>query len=204
MPTPTFVHLRLHSEYSIADGTIRVGDAVAAAADDGMPALALTDRANLFGLVKFYQAARAKGVKPIIGCDVHVTHAAERAEPWRMILLAMSHGGYLKLCDWLTRAYRRNQHRGRAEIDPAWFDEGTDGLIAHCRAGGRATSAMRCRGNADGASRRRRRGPRASRNATTSKSSARAMPTTTTSSPPPSRSPAAPRCPWLQRIRCSS
>jgi len=68
MTAPSFVHLRLHSEYSISDGTVRIDDAVAAAAVDRMPALALTDLANQFGLIKFYKAARANGVKPIAGC----------------------------------------------------------------------------------------------------------------------------------------
>ncbi len=80
MTSPRFVHLRLHSEFSIADGTVRIDDAVAAAAADGMPALALTDLANAFGLIKFYKAARSGGVKPIFGCDVRVTHEA-RARP---------------------------------------------------------------------------------------------------------------------------
>ena len=129
MSTPTFVHLRLHGEFSVVDGTVRIDDAVRAAADDRMPALALTDLANLFGLVKFYSAARDAGVKPIAGCDVWTTHASERDAPFRALLLAADRGGYLKLCDWLTRAYLGHQHRGRAEIDPAWFDEGTEGLI---------------------------------------------------------------------------
>jgi len=130
MYAPTFVHLRLHSEYSIVDGTVRIGDAIEAAASDGMPALALTDLANMFGMVKFYRAARARGVKPIIGCDAWVTHESSRDQPYRLLLLASSHAGYLKLCTWLTRAYRGNQHRGRAELRREWFDEGTDGLIA--------------------------------------------------------------------------
>ena len=119
MSTPTFVHLRLHGEFSVVDGTVRIDDAVRAAADDRMPALALTDLANLFGLVKFYSAARDAGVKPIAGCDVWTTHASERDAPFRALLLAADRGGYLKLCDWLTRAYLGHQHRGRAEIDPA-------------------------------------------------------------------------------------
>ena len=137
MSTPTFVHLRLHGEFSVVDGTVRIDDAVRAAADDRMPALALTDLANLFGLVKFYSAARNAGVKPIAGCDVWTTHASERDAPFRALLLAADRGGYLKLCDWLTRAYLGHQHRGRAEIDPAWFDEGTEGLIV--LAGARAS-----------------------------------------------------------------
>ena len=73
---PQFVHLRLHSEYSITDGIVRIDAAVARAAADGMPALALTDLANLFGMVKFYSAARNAGIKPIIGCDTWVGSAS--------------------------------------------------------------------------------------------------------------------------------
>ncbi|HTS23010.1 MAG TPA: DNA polymerase III subunit alpha [Casimicrobiaceae bacterium] len=125
-----FVHLRLHSEYSIVDGTVRIDDAVAAAVADRMPALALTDLANVFGLVKFYTAARKAGVKPIVGCDAWITHDAERDAPYRMLLLCQSRDGYLRLAEWLTRAYRTNQHRGRPEIRREWLAEGTAGLIA--------------------------------------------------------------------------
>ena len=78
MTAPDFVHLRLHSEYSITDGLIRIDDAVAAAVADEQPALALTDLANLFGMVKFYSAARGKGIKPIVGCDVWVTNGHKK------------------------------------------------------------------------------------------------------------------------------
>ena len=71
---PSFVHLRLHSEYSIADGIVRIGEAVGAAKADAMPALALTDLSNVFGLVKFYKEARGAGIKPVVGCDVFVTN----------------------------------------------------------------------------------------------------------------------------------
>ncbi|MEP6943647.1 MAG: DNA polymerase III subunit alpha, partial [Betaproteobacteria bacterium] len=128
--TVDFVHLRLHSEYSIVDGMVRIDDAVASAVADGMPALALTDLSNVFGMVKFYKAARSRGVKPIIGCDIWITNESERDAPYRLLLLCQSRPGYLKLTDWLTRAFRSNQHRGRAELSRAWFDEGTDGLIA--------------------------------------------------------------------------
>ena len=128
--TPGFIHLRLHSEYSIVDGMLRIDDAVAAAARDRMPALALTDLGNVFGLVKFYTAARKAGVKPIIGCDLWITHEAERDAPHRLLLLCQAREGYLRLCDWLTRAYRSNQHRGRPELRRDWLAEGTGGLIA--------------------------------------------------------------------------
>ena len=127
---PLFIHLRLHSEYSIVDGMVRIDDAVDAAAADRMPALALTDLANVFGMVKFYKAARTRGVKPIVGCDVWITHEKERDAPQRLLLLCQSRAGYLRLADWLTRAHRTNQYRGRAELRREWFAEGTEGLIA--------------------------------------------------------------------------
>ncbi|RPI44155.1 MAG: DNA polymerase III subunit alpha, partial [Betaproteobacteria bacterium] len=135
MADPAFVQLRLHSEFSVVDGIVRVDDAVARAAEDAMPALGLTDLANLFGMVKFYGAARAAGIKPIVGCDVWVTNPQDREKPARVLLLCQSHAGYLRLCELLSRGYRFNQHRGRAEIDPAWLQPGTtDGLI--CLSGG--------------------------------------------------------------------
>ena len=130
MPQPSFVHLRLHSEYSISDGMVRVDGAVAAAHGDAMPALALTDLSNVFGLVKFYQSARGKGLKPIVGCDVFISNDADRDRPHRLLLLCQSREGYLLLCRLLSRAYLENQHRGRAELRREWFHEGTSGLIA--------------------------------------------------------------------------
>src|SRR5690349_21061297 len=101
MPNPAFVHLRLHSEYSVTDGIVRIDDAVARAAADGMPALAITDLANVFGAVKFYKAARAAGVKPVVGCDVWVSNESERDKPHRLLLLVQTHEGYLRLSQWL-------------------------------------------------------------------------------------------------------
>jgi DNA polymerase III subunit alpha len=130
MPNPAFVHLRLHSEFSITDGIVRIDEAVERAAADGMPALAITDLANVFGMVKFYKAARASGVKPIIGCDAWITNESERDKPHRLLLLAQSRSGYLKLSELLSRAWLENQHRGRAEMKKAWFADGSEGLIA--------------------------------------------------------------------------
>jgi DNA polymerase-3 subunit alpha len=130
MPNPAFVHLRLHSEFSITDGIVRIDDAVERAAADGMPALAITDLANVFGMVKFYKAARAAGVKPIIGCDTWISNESERDKPHRLLLLAQSRAGYLRLSELLSRAWLENQHRGRAEMRKSWFEEGSEGLIA--------------------------------------------------------------------------
>ncbi|MSQ55143.1 MAG: DNA polymerase III subunit alpha [Betaproteobacteria bacterium] len=130
MRDPRYVHLRLHSEYSVSDGIVRIDDAVAAAVADGMPALAITDSANLFGMVKFYKAANGAGVKPLIGIDAWITNEADRDKPSRVLMLCMSRAGYLRLSEWLSRAWLKNQHRGRAELSKAWFKEaGTEGLI---------------------------------------------------------------------------
>src|SRR5438105_4758815 len=131
MAAPHFVHLRMHSEYSVTDGIVRIEQAVKRAAADGMPALALTDSANLFGMVKFYGAARAAGVKPIVGADCWVQNEADRDKPHRLLLLCASRAGYLRLCELLSRAWLRNQHRAKAEIARGWLQEGgTEGLIA--------------------------------------------------------------------------
>ncbi len=129
MSSPSFVHLRLHTEYSVTDSVLRIDAAVAAAFNDAMPALAITDLANCFGIVKFYKAARAAGIKPIIGCDVWITNEAERDKPFRCLLLVQSHAGYLRLSAMLSRAWLENQHRGRGEINRQWFSDGTEGLI---------------------------------------------------------------------------
>ncbi len=130
---PTFIHLRMHSEYSISDGIVRINDAIEKAVADSMPALALTDLSNLFGMVKFYEAMRSNGIKPIIGCEVWITNENDRGTPSRILLLCKSHSGYLLLCRLLSRAYRENQYQGQAEIKKSWFNKnelGTQGLIA--------------------------------------------------------------------------
>ncbi len=130
MTDPRFVHLRLHTEFSVSDGLVRVDEAVDRARASGMPALGLTDLSNTFGWIKFYRAARGAGVKPVFGCDVWVTNAADRNRPSRLLLLVQHREGYRRLCELLSRAYQENLHRGHAEIDPAWLAEGTEGLLA--------------------------------------------------------------------------
>lgn len=130
LTSPSFVHLRCHSEYSIVDGIVRIDDYVKQAVNDAMPALALTDLSNLFGAIKFYKAARSKGIKPIVGCDIWLENPNNRELPSRLLLLCQSHAGYLKLCHLLSRAYLSNQYRGRAEFKRTWFsEEGTEGLL---------------------------------------------------------------------------
>jgi DNA polymerase-3 subunit alpha len=133
MSEPAFVHLRLHSEYSIVDGTVRIDDAVRAARDDAMPALALTDLSNLFGLVKFYQAARESGVKPILGCDVWITHATERDSPWRALLLATGRDG--KVCATAVVDTAANAARNRHDADLWIFSISVSFLFTQLKAG---------------------------------------------------------------------
>jgi len=133
-----FVHLHLHTEYSLIDSVIRIRsdvegipglmDAVAAA---GMPAVALTDQNNLFAMVKFYKAAHAAGVKPIIGVDLLVRERDKRAEPCKVVLLCQNTDGYLNLSRLVSRAYREGQSKGVAAIERSWLDRQTvAGLIA--------------------------------------------------------------------------
>ena len=133
-----FVHLRLHSEFSVVDGTTRIDEVVDAAAADGQPALALTDLSNLFGAVKFYKAARGAGVKPVLGAEVFVQGLGPEAAPGasvqqqslpRMLLLVQGRQGYLNLCELLARAWTRNVVRDQAALRWEWLQELSEGLI---------------------------------------------------------------------------
>ena len=130
--TPMFVHLRLHTEFSIVDGTNRIDEIVAAAAADGQPALAISDLSNLFGTVKFYKEARGAGVKPLIGADIwlQVSGKEAGAPPARLLLLVQNQRGYLNLSELLTRAWTQNVVRDQAIIKIEWLEELNEGLIA--------------------------------------------------------------------------
>ncbi|CAN1500776.1 DnaE DNA polymerase III, alpha subunit [Burkholderiaceae bacterium] len=126
-----FVHLRLHTEFSIVDGTNRVDDVVQAAAADGQPALAITDLNNLFGAIKFYKAAQAKGVKPLIGADVWVQATGREDAPLaRLLLLVQNQQGYLNLCELLSRAWTHEPIKGQSVMRLAWLQERSAGLLA--------------------------------------------------------------------------
>ncbi len=127
-----FVHLRIHTEFSVVDGTNRIDEITAAAALDKQPALAISDLSNLFGTVKFYKAARSNGVKPLIAADVWVQVPGKdaAAPPARLLLIAQNHRGYLNLSELLTRAWTRGVVRDQAIISLDWLSELNEGLIA--------------------------------------------------------------------------
>ncbi len=126
---PRFVHLHVHSEYSLVDSVARIKPLLAAAAAHS-PAIALTDRSNLFAAVKFYRAAMANGVKPILGVDAWLRDEDPAEPPSRLLLLCQSDAGYRNLCELISLSYQRGQRQGRAEIDRQWFAGRSEGLIA--------------------------------------------------------------------------
>ncbi len=126
--TATFVHLHLHTEYSLVDGLIRIKPLVKQVAAAGMPAVAVTDMSNLFAMIKFYQVAHAAGIKPIIGVELWVQR--EQADPARLVLLCQNSTGYHNLTRLVSRSYLEGQQRGVPMLAYDWLSGSTDGLIA--------------------------------------------------------------------------
>ncbi|TFZ02147.1 DNA polymerase III subunit alpha [Ramlibacter henchirensis] len=125
-----FVHLRLHTEFSVVDGTNRIDDVVKAAAADGQPALGITDLNNLFGAIKFYKAARGAGVKPLIGSELFVQGLGADANALsRLLVLVQNKAGYLNLCELLARAWTGNVVRAQGVCKLEWLRELGEGLI---------------------------------------------------------------------------
>jgi len=125
-----FVHLRLHTEYSLLDGIVRVPELMAAVAQARMPAIALTDQSNLFAMVKFYKEAQAAGVKPLIGVDAWIREPGERTSPSRIVFLCQNLIGYRHLTQLVTRSFLEGQSRGVPLMDRAWLSAtALEGLI---------------------------------------------------------------------------
>jgi DNA polymerase-3 subunit alpha len=137
-----FVHLHLHSEYSLLDSTIRIPELVARCVALGQPSVAITDHNNLFALVKFYKAAEAAGIKPIAGADILLADGDET--PSRLTLLCRDRDGYLALSRLLTRAWMEGQRHDGVVVRPQWLRDNNTGLFAlagrHSEAGRLAAS----------------------------------------------------------------
>jgi len=128
--SPGFVHLRLHTDYSLVDGTVRIPQLMERLRGQGMPAVALTDQSNLFAMVKFYSAAIAAGVKPIIGCDVLLRGEAPGEPPFPVVLLVQNDVGYANLIRLVSKSYLEGQHGGQPTIERAWLEGASEGLLA--------------------------------------------------------------------------
>jgi DNA polymerase-3 subunit alpha len=126
--TQSFIHLRVHSEYSIIDGTVRIPALMKKVAELNMPAVAITDFSNMFALVKFYRAALKNGIKPIIGADLLVKES-DQQEHFRITFLCMNNVGYRNLTELITRAYIDGQSGGLPTVERAWAEELHEGLL---------------------------------------------------------------------------
>jgi DNA polymerase-3 subunit alpha len=116
-----FIHLRCHSEYSITDGIVRLGDYVSLAKELELESLAISDLSNIFAAVKFFKLATSNGIKPIIGADVYIENEDNRDQPSRLLLICQNKEGYLNLSKLLSKAYTENQYRDRPEIKYEWL-----------------------------------------------------------------------------------
>nr|WP_315493211.1 DNA polymerase III subunit alpha [uncultured Rhodoferax sp.] len=132
-----FVHLRLHTEFSVVDSTNRIDEVVKAAAKDGQPAMAITDLNNLFGAIKFYREGRGKGVKPLIGAELIIEGlGTDPTAVSRVIVLVQNKQGYLNISELIARAFTQNVVKNQAVVKMAWLKELHEGLI--CLAGAQA------------------------------------------------------------------
>ena len=129
MSDPKFIHLKVHSDFSMVDGLSKVPPLVKKVAEMGMPAVALTDFTNLCGLVKFYGTAHGCGVKPIIGADFAMQSDQFGEELTRLTILAADNLGYKNLTLLISKAYLRGHVQHQPVIDKDWLVEHSSGLI---------------------------------------------------------------------------
>ncbi len=128
--TTSFVHLRLHTEYSMVNGIVRIKPLISAVSEAGMPAVAVTDQYNLFAMVKVHKAASAAGVKPIFGVDLRIYNDEEPEKPFSLVLLCQNNEGYRNLTRLVSRTYKEGQQRGVPYCHFDWLEGNTAGLIA--------------------------------------------------------------------------
>ncbi|MCH9692689.1 MAG: DNA polymerase III subunit alpha [Gammaproteobacteria bacterium] len=126
--TQPFVHLRVHSEFSLVDGLVRIKPMVNSTAELGMPAVALTDQTNFYGQVKFYKACMAAGIKPITGADFWLREGTE-GEPALLTLYALNNSGYRKITELITRAWVEGQYHGNAYVQREWLQACSEGVL---------------------------------------------------------------------------
>ncbi|UZE97355.1 DNA polymerase III subunit alpha [Alkalimarinus alittae] len=125
-----FVHLKVHSEFSLVDGTIRLKPLMKKLASYKMPAVALTDQSNMCALVKFYNGAMGAGIKPIIGVDLWLRNLDEDDNPSRITLYARNDVGYRNITELVSRGFTEGQRYDKAIIDKEWIEDASEGVIA--------------------------------------------------------------------------
>ncbi len=128
--TTNFVHLRLHTEFSLVDSLVRIKPLVKRVAELKMPACAITDQTNFYGLIKFYKAAQGAGIKPIVGSDFLVASNDSEGKPTLLTLLAIDNTGYKNIIELISRAWQHGQHQGVAYVQREWISEHREGVIA--------------------------------------------------------------------------
>ena len=162
MQHANFVHLHVHTQYSLLDGAIRVGDLVERAKEYRMPAMAITDHGNMFGALEFYTKAHAAGVKPIIGCEVYVAPDSRHDKSGasssgdasgHLVLLCKNRTGYRNLCRLVSTAYQDGFYY-RPRIDWDLLNDNNEGLIALTACLGGEVPSLICRGRMDHARKR--------------------------------------------------
>jgi DNA polymerase-3 subunit alpha len=127
--TSRFIHLNLHSEFSLFDGLANVEQLATHAAAHNMKALAMTDQMNFFGLVKFYTSARGAGVKPLIGAGIYIENPQDVQQPYQGILLCQNAIGYRHLSELISQGYLQGQVHGKAILKREWIAAKSEGLL---------------------------------------------------------------------------
>ena len=129
-PAADFVHLRVHSEYSLIDGIVRIKELIGTTSRLNMPAVALTDQSNMYALVKFYKAALSAGIKPVMGADIWLENTDDEDAPFRLTLLAQNNDGYKNIREIVSQAFSHNQCHGRAIVRKEWlFEKASDVIL---------------------------------------------------------------------------
>ncbi|GAA6135166.1 DNA polymerase III subunit alpha [Oceaniserpentilla sp. 4NH20-0058] len=126
----SFVHLRVHTEFSLVNGIVRVKDLLKAVSTDAQVAVAITDQSNMFALVKFYNACLGAGVKPILAADILIENPDDLAKPYNITLYAQNDKGYRNLTELVSFGFTKNQHHDKPQLKMEWFAERNEGLIA--------------------------------------------------------------------------
>lgn len=124
-----FIHLRVHSEFSLNDSTVRIKELIGRTAEFGMPALALTDQSNMYALVKFYTSCMKAGIKPILGADLWIENPEDLYAPFRVAALCQNDTGYKHLRELISQAYSENQHHSKPIVKKEWLFAKSEGLI---------------------------------------------------------------------------